>query len=58
MVKGDPMHFKVPGYFGTAGIPACGAWSRDLTSKPEDVRCDDCRATLDYAMAANEKENK
>lgn len=58
-MKGSPVtHFAVRGLSETASIPACGAWSRDLASRPEDVRCEDCKATLDYAMAAGKEDGR
>lgn len=54
MKGGEGTHFAVRGLFETASVPACGKWSRDLTSDPAKVRCEDCKATLDYAMTGGE----
>lgn len=45
------IHLGVRGLFQSVSVPACGAWSREVTDDPKLVRCDDCRATFDFVMA-------
>lgn len=41
-------HLAMP---GRSGVSACGRWSKWTTSSAEDVTCEACRKTWDFALA-------